>query len=261
MARRLLLAASPGNLAAFVRMGQLIQYPGCHRFAASLRAGRNLGLEALGGSGATLYARIAADPALEQVFHAGMSQFTVHSGEVLAASDVFDGRRHVVDIGGGDGTTAMALCARHPSLRVSVLDIATVANQTRRRIEALGIERIDVCAGDAFADPLPDDIDAVLCSHFLEIFSEAKVRAIYRRAFDGLSPSGRFVVWTLTCRDDETGPLQAAKSSIYFLSTASGEGMAYPVSDHVAWLHEAGFAHITSTAHGDHALIVSDKAR
>jgi hypothetical protein len=78
----------------------------------------------------------------------------------------------------------------------------------------------------------------------VEIFSPDKVRFLYRRAHQILSEGGRLFVWTLMANDLETEGLQAAKSSIYFLSTASGEGMAYPGTDHERWLRECGFSNV-----------------
>jgi hypothetical protein len=61
--------------------------------------------------------------------------------------------------------------------------------------------------------------------------------------------------------DMETQGLQAAKSSIYFLSTASGEGMAYPGTDHEKWLREAGFRSVKryNVPAIDHGGIVATK--
>ena len=47
-----------------------------------------------------------------------------------------------------------------------------------------------------------------------------------KKAFEALPHAGRLFVWTIMANDSETGALQAAKSSIYFLCAASGEGMA-----------------------------------
>ena len=56
-----------------------------------------------------------------------------------------------------------------------------------------------------------------------------------------------------------TGTLQSAKSSVYFLAVASGEGMTYPARDHERWLRAAGFFRVKATRKGEHALIVATK--
>jgi hypothetical protein len=61
--------------------------------------------------------------------------------------------------------------------------------------------------------------------------------------------------------DRETQGLQSAKSSIYFLSTASGEGMTYPGADHERWLRECGFRDVKryNIPAIDHGGIVATK--
>jgi hypothetical protein len=59
--------------------------------------------------------------------------------------------------------------------------------------------------------------------------------------------------------DSETGSLQAAKSSIYFLCAASGEGMAYPAKDHDEALRRAGFSAVRRylAAEFDHGALIA----
>jgi hypothetical protein len=65
----------------------------------------------------------------------------------------------------------------------------------------------------------------------------------------------------MMANDSETGGLQAAKSSIYFVSTASGQGMAYPGREHERWLNASGFSDITryDAREIDHGAIVAMK--
>ena len=92
-----------------------------------------------------------------------------------------------------------------------------------------------------FADLWPSGCDGILLSHIVEIFAPEKIRFLYGKALEFLVTGGRLFVWTIMANDPETQGLQAAKSSTYFLTTASGEGMAYPAKDHAQWLREAGF--------------------
>lgn len=54
-------------------------------------------------------------------------------------------------------------------------------------------------------------------------------------------PEGKLLVWTIMANDAGTAALQAAKSSIYFLCVASGEGMAYPAKQHEQLMKAVGF--------------------
>ena len=92
-----------------------------------------------------------------------------------------------------------------------------------------------------FTDRWPSGCDGILLSHIVEIFTPEKIRFLYKKALELLVTGGRLFVWTIMTNDLETQGLQAAKSSTYFLTTASGEGMAYPAKDHAQWLGEVGF--------------------
>ena len=61
--------------------------------------------------------------------------------------------------------------------------------------------------------------------------------------------------------DAETEGLQAAKSSIYFLTTASGEGMTWPGAEHEGWLLGAGFGNVKryDVRATDHGGLVATK--
>ena len=107
-------------------------------------------------------------------------------------------------------------------------------------LRALGYEDTKTLY-QAFAEELPGGFDAVLLSHFVEIFAPERIQEIYGKVQRALVPGGRVLLWTMTADDAETGPLQAVKSSVYFVASASGSGMAYPASDHRRWLDEAGF--------------------
>ena len=52
---------------------------------------------------------------------------------VLAESYGFEGRRLLVDVGGGDGTMVAALLAAAPSVRAVLLELPHVAAKARRR--------------------------------------------------------------------------------------------------------------------------------
>jgi hypothetical protein len=77
----------------------------------------------------------------------------------------------------------------------------------------------------------------------LEIFSPEKIGFLYKktRAYLDSQRGGQLFVWSLMCDPDEAGGLQSVKSSLYFVTVASGQGMAYPLRDHEAWLRDAGF--------------------
>ena len=244
LARRCLLRNAEQSMVPFVHLNDKIQHRACLHFTRALREGRNAGLDEFSGDAPTLYGRMAGDPALERLFHEGMGAYTKLSPRMMAVSEFGDVSR-LLDVGGGDGTNAIRLCERYPSLKVTLIDLPSVVEKARANIEAHGLaHRVNCEAVDMFAEPWPSGCDGVIFSHVLEIFSPEKIQALYRKSRAYLGDDGLLFVWSLMCNDEEDGGLQSVKSSLYFVTVASGQGMAYPVADHMRWLSEAGFVDV-----------------
>lgn len=241
LARRCLLRGSAQSMVPFVHLNDKIQHRACLHFTQALREGRNAGLDEFPGDAPTLYGRMAVDPALERLFHDGMGAYTRLSPRMMAVKEFGEVSR-LLDVGGGDGTNAIRLCERYPSLKVTLIDLPSVIEKARANIRAHSLEdRVTCEAVDMFTDPWPQGCDGVIFSHVLEIFSPEKIEFLYRKSRDYLQDGGQLFVWSLMCDADEAGGLQSVKSSLYFVTVASGQGMAYPVRDHVKWLSDAGF--------------------
>jgi ubiquinone/menaquinone biosynthesis C-methylase UbiE len=240
LTRRCLLRGSEQSMVPFVHLNDKIQHRACLHFTRALREGRNAGLDEFPGNTPTLYGRMATDPHLERLFHEGMGAYTRLSPRMMAVKE-FSDVSMLLDVGGGDGTNAIRLCQRYPSLKVTLIDLPSVIEKARANIAAHGLEgRVTCQAVDMFSDPWPLGCDGVIFSHVLEIFSPEKIQFLYKKTRAYLE-RGHLFVWSLMCNDDESGNLQSVKSSLYFVTVASGQGMAYPVREHVQWLKDAGF--------------------
>jgi hypothetical protein len=261
VAEKLLVCGKADYFGNFIKFNHDVQQRCARHLAESIRQNRNVGLDELPGKGKHLYERLTENTELETLFHAAMGAYSRLAPKVLDAPGL-TGISRLIDVGGGDGSIAMALCRKNAAMQVWLMDKPSVCEIAARTIAGEGLsDRITCVPCDIFADAWPRDVNGVLMSHLVEIFSSDRIRALYGAAYDALAPGGRLVVWTLTCRDDESGGLQAAKSSIYFLTTASGEGMAYPATDHVAWLEQAGFRPIERYSYPefDHSAILATK--
>ncbi|MEV0966505.1 MULTISPECIES: methyltransferase [unclassified Streptomyces] len=216
-----------------------IYYPAFSRMSEALAAGTNTALDTHPGDEPTLYRRLAHDPELEAVFHRSMSAFTLKSLDALVESEDFASVRHLLDVGGGDGTTSSRLLARHPGMRSTVFDLPSVA----QRAAGAG-DRLRLHPGDLFADPFPPGADAVLFSHVLEIFSAGQITELLAKAHAALPHGGRVFVYGYNASDDETRGWYSARLSLYLNVLASGQGMAYPARDYEDWMRRAGFGDV-----------------
>lgn len=239
---------------------QKIYYPAFIHMTNALREGTNTALAAYSGREPTLYQRLAHYPELQSIFHAAMSAFTLRSISGLLESSELASIRHLLDVGGNDGTTATRLVARYPKMHVTIFDLPCVTEAAGRVTKEMG-ERIQLHSGDLFADPFPSNADAVLFSHVLEIFSEAQILFLLTKAYDVLPIGGKVLIYGFNVSDDERRGLYSARLSLYLNVLASGQGMAYPVKDWEQWLLQAGFTRVTSSTGlpYEHGLIIGQK--
>lgn len=260
IAEKVLVSGSPYSMLPFIQFNHRVQERCSRHLTKSLKENRNAGLDEFPGSGATLYERLAEYPDLENLFHDAMGAYTRLSPKMVHLAE-FSTVQHLLDVGGGDGSNAMALCERFPELKVTILEKPTVARITRDRIAKAGLDdRLSCIEADMFLDAWPAGCDAILFSHLVEIFSPERIRVLYKKAFETLPRAGQLFVWTIMANDSETGALQAAKSSIYFLCAASGEGMAYPARQHEESLRWAGFSAVNRYGpEVDHGALVALK--
>lgn len=236
---------------------QKIYYPAFVHTTAALRDGTNTALAAYPGTEPTLYQRLARDSELQTTFHAAMSAFTLQSMAGLVENSELGSIRHLLDVGGNDGTTANRLAARYPGLRITIFDLPNVT-EGERGVSTEFADRIRRKSGDLFADAFPGEVDAVLFSHVLEIFSEEQILSLLSKAFDVLPPGGKILIYGFHVSDDERRGLFSARLSLYLNVLASGQGMAYPARDYERWLKQVGCARVSSFTGlpYEHGLIV-----
>ncbi len=227
---------------------QNIYYPAFAHMTTALREGTNhTALSAFKGTEPTLYQRLAHDKARQTIFHKAMSAFTLRSINGLIDSPEFATINHLLDIGGNDGTTASKLAALYPNINITIFDLPCVTEVAERSVNSDIGERIQLHPGDLFADAFPQDADAILFSHVLEIFSAEQILFLLAKAFAALPKGGKILLYGYNVSDDERRGLYSARLSLYLNVLASGQGMAYPAKDWERWLTEVGFVRVSTS--------------
>ncbi len=262
LADKLFVKDAPGNLIPVVLWQHHINYRSMWSFFDAIESNTNMGLAEFLGEERTLYGRLAHDRRLEKIFQDAMETISVQANQMLAKFVDLSNVRHLVDVGGGNGTNAMALASKYANLRATVFDSASVCKIADENIEASGLgHRVHTHAGDCFADAFPQDADCFLFSHFFTIWSEERNRLLLNKTFSALPPGGRVIVFNMMQHDSGTGPLSAAMGSPYFLTLATGEGMLYTWAEYEKWMKEAGFSSVKRlTLPKDHGAIIGIKS-
>jgi 1,4-dihydroxy-2-naphthoate octaprenyltransferase len=238
-----------GGLGKIIAYFQHVINPAVLHLEESVRQGRPAGLHRLFGEDAkSFYEALGRDQEYAAWFDAAMRADTELNRDRVAESPVFAGRRRLLDVGGGTGELAIAVAARHPALRITVVDFPAVAARATERFRVEGLEgRLDAIGMDLHEQDLPPGYDGVLFAHFLDIFSPERVRRLLERAFDALPEDGVVAVFGSVMNDDETGPLTYGVLSSYFLCLAGGEGRFYTARQTADAMRDVGFVDVEET--------------
>ncbi|SEL93992.1 methyltransferase [Nonomuraea pusilla] len=140
---------------------------------------------------------LAAEPALATAYDTLMGGKRQWAATTLAALD-WSRSRHVVDVGGGNGTLLSCVLAAHPHLRGTVVDRPTSAEAAGAVLASAGVaDRGEFRAGDFF-EPLPvHGADTYLLSSILHDWDDAAATAILRRCAEAAAPGGRVLLCEL----------------------------------------------------------------
>jgi SAM-dependent methyltransferase len=210
--------------------------------------------EAWGQLETALRSDVQQVPPDEEGYHAFPEEYFLdflhgHSlvmGERLAGAVDFSGVRRMLDLGGGSGAVSIALCRRFPDLEAVVVDQAPVAARAGEHVSRAGLgKRIEVRAGNLFADRLPDGCDAAVLANLLHDFAPHRCQEILARVAVALPPGGRVILLEIVPDDERRGPpLAVAFAAAMIVNTAGGD--AYTLPQYQAWLEEAGFTEVRS---------------
>ena len=161
--------------------------------------------------------------------------------EVVRRTPVPAGARTLLDVGGGHGAYAAALCRRHPGLRATVLDLPEAVARSRSfaEREALG-DRLTWRAGDALTEDLGvEQWDVVFLANIVHHFEDAENRGLMRRIARALRPGGTCVVLDIVRSRTARQAGQVGALTDFFFAMTSASGTWSP-EEIAAWQREAG---------------------
>jgi SAM-dependent methyltransferase len=134
---------------------------------------------------------LAKNPAALETFTRAMAGSAAVRFAALDRVD-WKGARHVVDVGGGNGTLLAAILSAHAGVRGTLVELAGPAAAAAKTLAEFG-DRIEIVAG-SFFEPLPAGADAYVLSGILLDWDDAQALAILRRCAEAAAPSGRVLV-------------------------------------------------------------------
>jgi SAM-dependent methyltransferase len=178
------------------------------------------------------------------IYQRGMrAHAAIAAPEVARRTPMPRGATAMLDLGGGHGLFAAALCRRHPRLCATVLDLpeAVAAAAPLLAAEGLG-DRLVHRPSDALTDDLGEAAyDLVFLANLLHHFDEPTCRALVARAARALRPSGCLVIHELirpACPDEAGTP--GSLADLYFAATSRSGTWSF--AELTTWLRAAGLA-------------------
>ncbi len=172
--------------------------------------------------------------------------------QTLVCEDVLDAyalhtHRQLLDVGGGDGSFAIAAVRRAPDLLATVFDLPAVAERARTHIAAAGFgARISVAGGSFLSDALPQGADLISFVRVLHDHDDDAVLTMLRAAREALAPGGAVLIAEPMAGVAGAEPVGDAYFGFYLL--AMGHGRARTAAELGALLRATGFQAPTQIA-------------
>ncbi|RCV04986.1 hypothetical protein SEVIR_1G044900v4 [Setaria viridis] len=141
--------------------------------------------------GAGFFPYTARDLEFGELFNGAMGADSRFVAEIVVreCGDVFAGLTSLIDVGGGDGTTAKAIAKAFPHVRCSVLELPQVADN----MPVNGV--VEFVAGDMMESIPPADV--VLLKFVLHNWSDEDCVRILKRSKEAIStrgPKGKVII-------------------------------------------------------------------
>lgn len=158
------------------------------------------------------------------------------------AKDInLDGRKNLLDIGGGSGVYSRALLENNPNLSATLFDLALVIEITRERIAGTKFaSRISYIEGDFNKDALPTGHDTMLLSAIIHINGRERNRSLFSKSYQALEPNGLLIIRDHIMDESRISPSDGAIFAVNML-VATREGNTYTFREISEDLIIAGF--------------------
>jgi predicted O-methyltransferase YrrM len=133
-------------------------------------------------------------PEDQALFDQLMTSQTRPVARAVAGKYDFASMASIIDVGGGQGVSAIEILTAHPHLKGAVFDQPAVAAQATTAIAEAGLsQRCEAIGGDFFAS-VPDGHDVYLLKYILHDWDDAKCIAILSSCRRAMGASGRVLV-------------------------------------------------------------------
>jgi SAM-dependent methyltransferase len=231
---RLLVSSSPESIATFVGAQGDLHWQVLDLLPEAVRDGRSY----------SMHEERHGEDERWAAYIRGLFEISRPEHDANAALVPVDDPRRLVDVAGGHGGFAMAMCRRHPNLRATVLDLPPSVAVGRRIVEEEGCaERVGFEEGNVFELGLGEDLDVVSAFNLVHHLPEQRNRELCRMARAAVRPGGCVVIGDSARPEPGEGVSEhGAVSSLLFYAWSHSRN--FKPSEIRVWMDEAGFGSV-----------------
>jgi cyclopropane fatty-acyl-phospholipid synthase-like methyltransferase len=231
VAERRLVRSSPDSIATFVGSQGDLHWEVLGMLTAAVRS----------GDAYAMHETRHEDAANWEAYMRGLYEISREDHALDAKVVPVEEPRRLVDIAGGHGGFAMAMCRRHPELQATIVDLPPSAAVGRRIVAEQGFaERVTYREGDVFEVGLGEDVDIVSSFNLIHHLSVERNRELCRMARAALRPGGCLVIGDAAQPEaGERGSERGAISSLLFYAWSHSRN--FRPSEIAGWMRDAGF--------------------
>jgi SAM-dependent methyltransferase len=231
VSERLLVSSSPESIATFIGHQGDLHWRVLDLLPEAVRDGRAY----------AMHEERQDDAERWDAYIRGLYEISRPEHDANAALVPVEAPKRLLDVAGGHGGFAMAMCRRHPGLRATVLDLPPSAAVGREIVAEQGFaDRIEFREGDVFELGLGENLDVVSVFNLIHHLPEERDRELVRMARAALKPGGALVIGD-SARPEPGGKMSAhgAVSSLLFYAWSHSRN--FTPSEVRGWMEEAGF--------------------
>ena len=172
---------------------------------------------------------------------------TSGQAQQLVNSVNLQGKRKMLDLGGGAASYSIALCAANPELNAVVVDQKEPLSIAKPLVDAQGLGgQITLLEGDFLNTEFGSDYDVALISGVVLIKSEEDSRSLFDLAYETLLPGGMVIIQDYMRMDDSDKRKKLDTMEDLYVLVAFDPGAGDREGEEVAsWLRDTGFVNTT----------------
>jgi 3-hydroxy-5-methyl-1-naphthoate 3-O-methyltransferase len=180
-------------------------------------------------------------------FVMGMHNKALGIGRCFADEQNLEGRKKLLDVGGGPGTYSILLAQKTPGLTSTVLDLPGVLKISKEIIGSYGLEdRVKTIEGDYTRDAFPKGNDVVLLAGMLHRETPETFKTLLKNAYGALQPGGMIILNDLFFENDNMDSPPFVNMFALTMLLTSTHGTIHSKTSAEKWLSEAGFIQVNS---------------